>query len=61
MENGMPDTLYSLEDHFDTLSHSCRWRVSRAIALRASALFALLGDVLSEGHKHRPSLFILPE
>ncbi len=49
----MPDTLYSLEDHFDTLSQSCRWRASRVIARRASALFALLGDVLSEGRKHR--------
>jgi hypothetical protein len=61
MENGMPDTLYSLEDHFDTLSHSCRWRASRVIARRASALFALLGDILSEGRKHRPALFTLPE
>lgn len=57
----MADTLYSLEDHFDTLSHSCRWRASRILASQASALFALLGDVLSEGRKHRPSLFTLPE
>ena len=57
----MPDTLYSLEDHFDTLSHSCRWRASRVLARWASALFALLGDVLSEDRKHRPSLFTLSE
>ena len=57
----MPDTLYSLEDHFDTLSHACRWRASRVIARRASALFALLGDILSEGRKHRPALFTLPK
>jgi hypothetical protein len=57
----MPDALYSLEDHFDTLSRSCRWRASCSLASLASAFFALLGDTLSEGRKHTPTLFTLPE
>jgi len=57
----MPEMLYSLEDRFDTLSQSCRWRISRSLAHHASALFALLGDALSEQRKHAPSRFKLPE
>ena len=61
MENGMPDALYSLEDHFDALAYACRWRTSRVVARRASALFALLGDALSEGRRLRTLILTLSE
>jgi hypothetical protein len=61
MENGMVNAFYSLEDRFDALSRSSRWRALRSVAGLASAFFALLGDTLSEGRKHSPSLFTLPE
>ncbi len=57
----MPEMLYRLEDHFDTRSHACRWRASRVIARWASALFAFLGDVLSEGRKLHTPIFTLSE
>jgi hypothetical protein len=61
MENGMQEVFYSLEDRFDALTRSCRWRASRSAAALARNLFALLGDTLSEGRRHAPSLFTLPE
>jgi hypothetical protein len=57
----MPDALYSLEDYFDTLSRSRRWRASRALARRASDFFGLLGDALMEGRRHRRALLSLPD
>jgi hypothetical protein len=57
----MPDTLYSLEDHFDALAHACQWHTFRLVARRASALFALLGDALLEGRKLRTPIHRLYE
>lgn len=47
----MRATLYSLEDHFDTLSRSRGWAPARALAACASMIFAVLGDAIDESRK----------